>query len=141
VDAYQDYELSGRLYMPLGKGCFAFCGIVDILNRIENLCDTILFPQAYFQYRTYRDRSAKPAHRTGGEVYGPMDEMIFETQTGEKATFVVQVLFRQNSTWQGTIHWTEKNQTQHFRSALEMLKLMDDVLSEQAAKNSNNNWE
>jgi hypothetical protein len=37
-----------------------------------------------------------------------MDEMIFETQTGEKATFVVQVLFRQNSTWQGTIHWTRK---------------------------------
>ena len=46
-----------------------------------------------------------------------------------KGTFEISVKFMQNSTWQGQIHWVEKNQKQNFRSALEMLKLMDEALS------------
>ena len=47
-----------------------------------------------------------------------------------KGTFEITVKFMQNSTWQGQIHWVEKNQKQNFRSALEMLKLMDEALAE-----------
>ena len=47
-----------------------------------------------------------------------------------KGTFEISVKFMQNSTWQGQIHWIEKNQKQNFRSALEMLKLMDEALAE-----------
>ena len=47
-----------------------------------------------------------------------------------KGTFEITVKFTQNSTWQGQIHWIEKNQKQNFRSALEMLKLMDEALAE-----------
>ena len=49
-----------------------------------------------------------------------------------KGTFEISVKFTQNSTWQGEIHWVEKNQKQNFRSALEMLKLMDEALAESA---------
>ena len=49
---------------------------------------------------------------------------------GVKGTFEISVKFTQNSTWQGQIHWIEKNQKQNFRSALEMLKLMDEALAE-----------
>jgi len=44
-----------------------------------------------------------------------------------KPTFLVNIQFQQNATWQGTITWTEKNLTQRFRSTLEMIKLMDDA--------------
>ena len=47
-------------------------------------------------------------------------------------SFDVTVCCKQNATWQGQIHWVEKNQDQNFRSALEMLKLMDEALSEGA---------
>jgi len=47
-----------------------------------------------------------------------------------KGTFEISVKFMQNSTWQGQIHWVEKNLKQNFRSALEMLKLMDEALAE-----------
>jgi len=54
-----------------------------------------------------------------------------EVLTGStKGTFEISVKFTQNSTWQGEIHWVEKNQKQNFRSALEMLKLMDEALAE-----------
>jgi len=46
----------------------------------------------------------------------------------------------QNSTWQGEIHWIESNKKQNFRSALEMLKLMDEALTESTEESQVINW-
>ena len=43
-------------------------------------------------------------------------------------TFVLKVLGRQHGTWQGSILWAEEKKEQYFRSALEMLKLIDEAL-------------
>lgn len=43
-------------------------------------------------------------------------------------TFILKILDRQNSTWQGSILWVEQQNEQYFRSALEMLKLIDEAL-------------
>lgn len=48
-----------------------------------------------------------------------------ERSTG---TFIVKILNKQNSTWQGSVTWVEEQRTQHFRSALELIKLIDGVL-------------
>ena len=42
--------------------------------------------------------------------------------------FVIQIDRCENATWQGSILWTEKNVTQQFRSALELIKLVDSAL-------------
>lgn len=47
---------------------------------------------------------------------------------GSMGRFMVQIEHCENATWQGTILWTEKNITQQFRSALELIKLMDSAL-------------
>ena len=44
-------------------------------------------------------------------------------------TFVVKVDNRQNNSWQGRIIWADENKTTHFRSMLEMLKLMEEAMS------------
>ena len=56
-------------------------------------------------------------------------EEILE-KSGELATFVIHVKYRQNSTWQGDIFWAEKQEKVYFRSALEMLKLIDSALDQ-----------
>lgn len=43
-------------------------------------------------------------------------------------TFVIKIVDCQNATWQGSVVWAEKNQEQYFRSALELLKLIDGAL-------------
>ena len=48
----------------------------------------------------------------------------------EKETFIIRILGTENATWQGSITWTEKNKVQHFRSALELLRMIDTVLAE-----------
>ena len=54
-----------------------------------------------------------------------MQRFDIESQKGQKATFILQVKFRQNASWQGTIRWVEKKETVHFRSALEFIKIID----------------
>jgi len=57
-----------------------------------------------------------------------------------KGTFEISVKFMQNSTWQGQIHWFEKNRKQNFRSALEMLKLMDEALTSENESGKTASW-
>lgn len=45
-----------------------------------------------------------------------------------KGTFIVKIMNTQNSTWQGSLTWVEEQKTQNFRSALEMIKMIDGVL-------------
>ena len=44
------------------------------------------------------------------------------------ATFKVKVIFRQGASWQGKLSWTEGKEEVSFRSALELIKLMDSAL-------------
>ena len=48
----------------------------------------------------------------------------------KKETFLVKILYRQNATWQGRVLWAEEGKTYSFRSALELLKLIDGALEE-----------
>lgn len=61
------------------------------------------------------------------------DKQNNTAENGKKATFIVNVQFRQNATWQGTIRWVEKQKTQRFRSELEMIKLMDEAIDRDEA--------
>ena len=51
-----------------------------------------------------------------------------------RETFVVQILNTQNATWQGTVTWTDGRRTESFRSALELIRLMDSTLLAEAAE-------
>jgi len=40
-------------------------------------------------------------------------------------SFLVNIKYRQNSSWQGTVQWIETGKTQNFKSCLELIRLMD----------------
>ena len=50
-------------------------------------------------------------------------------QHNKPNTFVVQVMYQQNGEWQGSIKWIEGRKTQNFRSANELLGLIDNALT------------
>ena len=47
----------------------------------------------------------------------------------KKGTFVVKIEVCQHGTWQGQVIWAEENRTERFRSALELLRLMDEAMA------------
>ncbi|MDO4581494.1 MAG: hypothetical protein Q4B96_02780 [Bacillota bacterium] len=48
----------------------------------------------------------------------------------ERSTFVIQILGREHATWQGKLVWSDTGETVSFRSALELLKLIDGAMAE-----------
>lgn len=44
-------------------------------------------------------------------------------------TFVVEIKDTQGQSWQGIIHWVEAQETQAFRSTLELIRLLDSAVS------------
>ena len=47
-----------------------------------------------------------------------------------KQTFVVEVIDQQNASWQGSVNWINTGKKEHFRSALELIRLIDSALEE-----------
>lgn len=50
-------------------------------------------------------------------------------------TFIVHISQSENATWQGQVTWADKNVTKNFRSALELIKMMDGVVQEAEENN------
>ena len=51
-------------------------------------------------------------------------------QNDHSGTFLIRVLYKQHGTWQGEITWVEKKEKKYFRSMLELIRLIDDVVGE-----------
>lgn len=116
VDSYENGVLKGRYYMKTGDG--AFESIAQFLTDVESVFDTINFPQAYMAKRSF---SSTPAPGAGERPEpGP--------RTGELGTFVIRILFRQHTSWQGSVTWVEEDREQTFRSVLELILLIDGAL-------------
>lgn len=49
-------------------------------------------------------------------------------------SFVVEIKSQENHTWQGTITWVEGKKKENFRSALELIRLMDSTLAGESDK-------
>ena len=54
---------------------------------------------------------------------------MYRKDPNNSSTFIVKVDNRQNGTWQGRIVWADENRATHFRSMLEMIRLMDEALN------------
>lgn len=118
VDDYQDGILRGRLYNPYFSAGNTFRSLMEFFRTMEELLDGMQFPQSFTAARTFDDSpQMKVASPPGQEV-----------QEGRCATFAVRVLFRQNATWQGSVTWLEGGREESFRSALELVFLMDSAL-------------
>jgi len=119
IDSYENGILSGRFYNPFLDSGRQFDSLMQFLLEIDRALDAMAFPQSYTMTRTFA-----PLERAST---GPPGE---EFRRGSIATFAVRIIFRQNSSWQGSITWLEGEQEQSFRSALELVFLMDNALTQ-----------
>ena len=46
-------------------------------------------------------------------------------------SFVIEIKSQENHSWQGTITWVEGTKKENFRSALELIRLIDSTLSQE----------
>lgn len=120
VDSYTDGVLKGRFYNGYWE-MEHFESLMQLLVGVEAVLEDQQSPQSYTTLRKFSD------YLPAGEGAVASDRI----RNGAVATFEVQILFRQHSSWQGVIIWRERKMEQSFRSALEMALLMDSALHKQ----------
>ena len=120
VDSYDNSVLNGRIFNPSLGTQIPFHSTMDFIKQTEALLETLQFPQASTKGREFTP-VPEPELKTGAKVTSA-------ALKGQLATFSLRVMFRQNATWQGSLTWADNKQEQRFRSALELLRLIDSAL-------------
>ncbi len=128
VDDRNGTDISGRIYHGSFTGPSPFFSISQLLLKIEEIFDRIEYPAASTEQRVFGERKKKSGTQEKRDKI--MAQAIEKHASGKKATFVVKVQYRQNATWQGQMIWSEKNEARSFRSALELIKLIDSATEE-----------
>lgn len=98
-----------------------FDSTIQLLHLIDEIQDGLSFPQKSMVLRALTDKSSA--------AYASKDDLglVFKG-INPIASFKVSVIFRQNASWQGSVVWLDKNLQTEFRSALELLYMIDAVL-------------
>ena len=128
IDRRKEGALAGRIYS--GYRPFhdiRFKDLPEMVLTVEKIMDRIGCPEASINKRQFRNDEEIVA-LSGTEIREAKKAMRqFDTgsERGQKATFILQIKFRQNASWQGTVQWVEKKQEINFRSALELIKIID----------------
>ena len=122
IDSYQNGVLQGRLFHPALKEGRSFQSLSGFILEMEQILEEMEFPKAFTVTRTF----ATPPPKSSG----PPDTIYRE---GKMATFALNILFRQNASWQGSIVWMEQKREQSFRSVLELILLFDNALTQKQA--------
>lgn len=122
VDSYEDRVPRGKLFNPALEKGKPFESLMQFLLEMEDLLNEMQFPQPFMVTRRFsaQNSGVPPAHPEEGPLAGKL------------ATFAVKVIFRQNASWQGCVTWLEGGEEESFRSALELLFLMDSAMSDRA---------
>lgn len=121
IDGYKDCVLEGRIYQynsDFNEG-ICFHSTIEFLKHMEQIMEQSHYPN-YQGYRAFQQTKKM-------KVIKPLPEA---KERGKKGTFIVKLLFRQHTSWQGTVRWCEGEQEISFRSGLELLFLMDSAVKD-----------
>lgn len=130
IDSTSEGEMSGKIYHCYRKEPIEFQNIVRMIEIAEDLFDRLQFPQAATQSRSFKtsDReNGSLRQETKPEKVVDQEQILH--RRGKTGTFLLNVKYRQNSSWQGVIQWVEEDVTWHFVSVLELIKILNNALN------------
>ena len=120
IDSYDHGVPKGQFYNPYKKETGLFSSLSQMILKLEQCLDEENIPQSFHKIRTFQTESCVT----------PENCISDDVHNDSKATFVIQVQFRRNTSWQGSFVWLDRRRTEKFRSVLELIYLMDSALSE-----------
>lgn len=128
IDSSKNGECGGRIWYLYKNWPILFTNTVDLIKKMDGFFDTLNYPEASTVSRTFymEEKSRKPEEEKEAVAQMAVQELL--EKKGDEATFIIHVKYRQNATWQGEVIWADKKKKKCFRSALELLKMIDSAL-------------
>lgn len=120
--------IEGFLYHGYRKEGIPIRGYEQVIRTAEELFNALGFPFMGTGNRDIHGRihSCQKKERMARVL---RDDELLEKH-GNMGTFVIRVQHRQHSSWQGRVTYLEENKSVYFRSALELIKIIDGALDE-----------
>lgn len=119
---------SGKLYCLYEEKPIVFSSLFQAVNQMEELYDACVSPEASARLRSFSGKIPKRPPSAPKEIWEDGTLKTLLACRGAKATFWIRVLYRQHTSWQGEVTWVERQKKEYFRSALELLGLIDSAL-------------
>ncbi len=120
VDAYSEYDFSGRIFHAYQKEAIPFANASEAFRIMESLYDGLDFPQATMEDRNFYRHGTKAIVQKDihpvGESLCSNDELA--EHRGERFTFLVSVRSRKRAEWQGEICCMETEEKYTFAGVL-----------------------
>jgi hypothetical protein len=141
VDSVDGGAVSGRVFGQRLQDVLFFPDLNNLVLRLDRLMDEQNYPQAFQRKRTFKTTPAASL-RKGADAAAERDERPYMDEAtvarafGEKATFVLHVLSRQNTNWQGYIDFLDGAGNKEFESELSFLTLVNAFLSKKCCLSS-----
>ena len=132
IDGTENADYQGKIWHQYSDDPLDFISFLDMLEIIDELLDEWDFPQKGLIERSF-DKKEKPSYKRNSDSEELVIDKIqrekgtrnVQGKKGKKATFLLQVSFRQNATWQGHVICDKSGEKIDFESALELLRIMD----------------
>ena len=138
VNNNENADYQGLIYHQYADDPIEFDGMTDFLVKAETLYDDWDFPQRGLAQRYFKKSNRDEIGYKKKKFDEKLPIEIIQEQAGvrnvqnkkgELGTFVVQVVYRQDATWQGHVIHQEENEKSDFVSALELIRIMDRALT------------
>jgi len=128
VDIIENGQMLGQVFTTCLEHPLAFSDAGNMVVQVERLLDMRGFPHAYNKTRSFfaADRAHGKLERVPAELSG----VDLSEKSGSLITFELHILTRQNATWQGKADWLDNSPPVSFKSALELLLLIDDRIKQ-----------
>lgn len=137
------HSIRGWFYHAYSRERVPFENADQMMFRMEEFFDSIQYPHPSTNIRTFAETNrksdksrydwAKNQSHTGqwlNKRERVMDDQELLSKHGDLGSFIIRVQHRQNSSMQGRLTWVDQNKTVFFRSAWEMIRLIDSALEE-----------
>lgn len=124
--SYQDKVASGKLYSWYYKQEFDFCGLDQLLLIMDDVMDSVNYPQSSVDHRHLKNSSPYfldlSAWTPQKDLNSEGDGKYNATKTGVE----IRVYYRQHASMQGEIRI--KGRKVYFRSGMELMRLLHQYL-------------
>ncbi len=135
IEDNKNADYQGLLYHQYADDPIEFNGTADMMMKMEALFDEWDFPQRGLAARRFDKKNRDEYKR---KKVNPDDDRLqieiisekhgvrnVQNKKGKLGTFVVQVVYRQDASWQGHVIYQEANEKMDFASALELVRIID----------------
>ena len=130
IDGCENADYQGKLWHQYSDSPIEFLGMVNLMEIMDGLMDEWGFPQKGVKQRSFYNAD-RNKNEVGYDEESRIDQIRkkngvsnIQNKRGKLGSYVVQVSFRQNATWQGHVVCTNTNVKRDFSSEMELLKII-----------------